>query len=155
MYAYCVLAVITALFIGQGLGAQVFRNVLPGHAGRPGIGVAAGVLISAARPDPVLGAAAPQPVLDRVEPVVIRARSLDRPTRPSPAQAPAGHTTVRSPQKQSPSAGTGTHGSSAQGAAPVSGHQVKGNASHDRPPRATQHAGHGNGHGKGHGKRRR
>jgi hypothetical protein len=173
MYAYCILAVITALFIGQGLGAQVFRNPLAGHAGRPGIAVAAGVLISAARPAPVLGTMGPQPVVDRAEPAVTRSRTVDHLSPDRGAGAPAGHTATRSPQKPVSSADKGTQGSSAQGSsaqgssaqgssahstAPGRGPKVKvrGNSRHDRTTHGSKPAGRANGkaRGTGHGKHR-
>lgn len=59
MYAYCVLAVITALLLVQGLRSQVVLDVLAGHAGRPGTGIAAGVRISAGDVGPAVGPSRP------------------------------------------------------------------------------------------------
>jgi hypothetical protein len=167
MYAYCVLAVITALFMGQGLGAQMIRD-FTGHVGRPGMGVAAGVLMSAARPDPVMGTAGPQPVVDRGETVVTGAWSAGHPAR-SRDGGTGGDTTVWSPQEATPGSSTrspsthspSTQGSGTHGTAPVRGHAVTGKARHARTDHgardADKPAGHGKGkaHGKRHGKRRR
>lgn len=59
MYAYCVLAVITALLLVQGLRSQVVLDVLTGHVGHPGTAIAAGVRISAGDVGPAVGPSRP------------------------------------------------------------------------------------------------